>query len=150
MPLISGSYNPAVGPILQVAIVDAEFLMKGPTDGSATPKLRMFNALVDTGATSTCITDNVIRACGLIATGKTIMTGSTGEKPVDQFTFGVAFLTGQKQQPTGEYKGDLHVIGVQGCEFHNAAVAFDVLLGRDIICQGSFMLSFDGHFILSI
>ncbi len=78
------------------------------------------------------------------------MVGATGESPVDQFTFGVGFILSPMQQPTGETRMDLAVRSVQGCLFHNSSLAFDVLLGRDIICEGSFTLSFDGHFILSI
>ncbi len=96
MPCISGNYNPAVGPLIQVAILDAATAMNPGADGDKNPKLGIFKALIDTGATSTCISGRVVSETGLAPSGKT---------PND---------------------------------------------GRDIICGGSFTLSFDGHFILSI
>lgn len=150
MPCISGSYNPAVGPLIQVAILDAATAMNPGADGDKNPKLDIFKALIDTGATSTCISGRVVSATGLAPSGKTLMTGATGVSYVDQFTFGVGFLLSPEQQPTGETMADVAIRRVQGCLFHNGGFAFDVLLGRDIICGGSFTLSFDGHFILSI
>jgi predicted aspartyl protease len=148
MPCISGSYNPAVGPIIQVAIVDAKLALGGVQNVG--PKLSIYSALIDTGATSTCITQRVIDEVGLVPVGKTRMTGATGESIVDQYAFGVGFMLNSRQTPTGEVQADLSIASVQGCVFHNGSVAFDILLGRDIICRGAFVLSFDGHFTLSI
>lgn len=148
MPCISGSYNPAVGPILQVAIFDGKSALLGLQEAS--PKLALFNALIDTGATNTCLSQSAIDTVGLIPTGKTLMTGATGQQVVDQYTFGLGFALNQRQQPNGEVQADFNIQIVQGCVFHNGSVGFDVLLGRDIICRGAFSLSFDNHFILSI
>ncbi len=150
MPCISGNYNPAVGPIIQVAILEAAVALEPAKRPPEKQRLSLFNALIDTGATSTCISEKVVETVGLIPSGKTMMVGSTGESPVDQFTFGVGFILSPVQQSTGETSMNLSVRGVQGCLFQNGSLVFDVLLGRDIICEGSFTLSFDGHFILSI
>lgn len=43
------------------------------------------------------------------------------------------------------------VQGMQVMEFTPAPGGpFEILVGRDILCQGTFALSFDGHFTLSL
>jgi hypothetical protein len=149
MPCISGNYSPAAGPLIQVAIISDIMALGDVPPGEVSPEMHLFTALIDTGASGTCISNKVVADCGLVPTGRTLMTGATGESVVDQFTFGVGFLLSPHQTPTGFVQTELNVRAVQGCQFHNGGVGFDVLLGRDIICGGSFSLSFDGHFILS-
>ena len=117
---------------------------------ASTPaNLNMFPALVDTGASVTCISSNVIQRLGLQPSGKTQMSGSTGQNTVDQYSFVVGFMFGVQQTPTGASAGELNAHLVQGCEFVSHGFGFDVLIGRDILCKGSFTLTFDGHFTLA-
>ena len=151
MPCISGNYNPSVGPLINIAIVQLKYVL--PSNGvrsTAPPDVTMYTALMDTGASSTCISQKVADEVGLIAVGKTMMSGATGAKPVDQYGFGVGFVFNAKQNPSGTFTGDLNFRPVQGCVFDNHGFGFEVLLGRDILCSGAFTLSFDGHYILSI
>ena len=106
-------------------------------------------ALVDTGASVTCVSNSAAKKVGLQPSGKTIMSGSTGQGDVDQYTFGVGFIIGAQQNPSGYVTGNINVHWVQGCEFANHGFGFDVLLGRDVICQGGFALTFDGHWHLA-
>lgn len=147
MPCIAGSFNHQIGPLIQVAII------KEPEniDAGVPHEPCMFMGLIDTGATTTCISSKVIEDCHLEPTGKTLMVGATGQEEVDQFTFGVGFIIDGNQATTGTFKGTLQALQVQGCQFSNHSDSvFDVLIGRDIISRGSITLSFDGHFILSI
>ena len=155
MPSLSGSFNPQVGPLLRVAVVDVNFApaaqpAKGVREGEASPVLHSYDALIDTGATTTCVSQQVVSDIGLVPTGKTLMTGATGASPVDQFAFGIGFILPAAQSPTGAISGSLLVKQVQGCLFVKGSSAFDVLLGRDVICSGALHLSFDGHFTLSV
>lgn len=149
MPLISGSYNPAVGIIINVAVMDSATMTALQSQPSNAPNLTQFSALVDTGASITCISSNAAQTLQLQPSGKTQMSGSTGQGPVNQYTFGVGFLFGAQQNPTGTFSGHLGLHLVQGCEFTNHGFGFDVLLGRDIICKGSLHLSFNGQFTLA-
>ena len=106
-------------------------------------------ALVDTGASVTCVSNNAAQKVGLQPSGKTMMSGSTGQGAVDQYTFGVGFIIGAQQNPGGTISGNISVHLVQGCEFTNHGFGFDVLLGRDIICKGGLALTFDGHWHLA-
>lgn len=148
MPCISGSYNPAAGPLIQVVIIDPT---QTPVSSGGTIKgttLNVFLALADTGASSTCISQKVAQDVGLQPSGKTLMSGATGQSPVDQYTFVVAFMLNPTQDPSGHLSGSLASHIVQGCEFANHGFGFDVLLGRDILCKGVFSLSGDGHYLL--
>jgi hypothetical protein len=109
----------------------------------------MFAALLDTGASVTCISRNVVQNIGLLPSGKTSMSGSTGQSTVDQFSFLVGFVFAATQNPTGTFSGQLNLHLVQGCEFMSHGFGFDVLIGRDILCKGTLTLSFDGHYTLS-
>ena len=57
--------------------MDAATAMNPGADGDKNPKLDIFKALIDTGATSTCISGRVVSATGLAPSGKTPMTGAT-------------------------------------------------------------------------
>jgi hypothetical protein len=109
----------------------------------------MFSALLDTGASVTCISKNVVQNLGLQPSGKTQMSGSTGANTVDQYAFVVGFMFGAQQTAAGTYSGQLNAHLVQGCEFVHHGFGFDVLIGRDILCKGSFTLTFDGHYALA-
>lgn len=153
MPSISGSFNPQLGPILPLAIVDlasADQSVQGGLAGELPPALHTYDALIDTGATDTCISQRIVDDLGLVPTGKILMAGATGVSPVDQFTFGVGLLLPSAQTQAGSGSAGLLVKRTQGCLFEKGAAAFDVLLGRDIICTGAFHLSYDGHFTLSV
>jgi Aspartyl protease len=153
MPCISGSYNPAVGPLLQVVVLPQSQIQSGQGSKASVisgANLPVFMALADTGASATCISSHVAQTVGLQPSGKTTMSGSTGQNTVDQYTFLLGFMLGATQDPSGHISGSLHTSLVQGCEFTNHGFGFDVLLGRDVLCKGSFSLSFDGHFILSL
>lgn len=151
MPCLSGNYNPAVGVLVQVPVLDISQLQAVQHGGGATAQssLALFMAMLDTGASCTCISNNVIKALGLAPSGKTTMSGSTGQTVVDQYTFILGFLFGAQQTATGGVSGTLQSHVIQGCEFKNHGFGFDVLVGRDILCRGVLNMSFDGHFTLS-
>lgn len=153
MPSIAGKYNHKTGVLLQIAILLPENMttfaepMASSTDLSG--GVKMFMALLDTGASVTCISKNVIDEVQLDPVGKTRMSGATGVTDVDQYNFCVGFISDAVQQPSGIMSGALQLHWVEGCEFSNHGFGFDVLLGRDILCRGVFSISFDGHFVLS-
>ncbi|MCH8238631.1 MAG: aspartyl protease family protein [Proteobacteria bacterium] len=154
MPSLAGNYNPAAGVLIQVSILPPEQAIQAanPQQNStdSIKDFKVYMALIDTGASCTCISAKVVNDVGLKPTGKTKMSGSTGADEVDQFTFSVGFMFGAQQLPSGKISGALHIHLVNGCKFEDHGFGFDVLLGRDIICKGSFSMSFDGHFILSL
>jgi hypothetical protein len=57
----------------------------------------------------------------------------------------------------GNYMGDLlipgmnfGIHGLQLLEFQPNGAPFEMLIGRDVLCRGTFTLSFDGHFSFAL
>jgi predicted aspartyl protease len=103
-----------------------------------------YTALIDTGASCTCITPKVVSDVGLTPIGKQSVGGVHGRKAVNQYLFQVAFLFPQSQAATGAVTANAVAIPVTGVEFDSPG-GFDVLLGRDVICRGILHISWDGH-----
>ena len=65
MPLISGNYDPSVGILMQVAVIlpDEIDMIRANASGTATKphSLHMAMGLIDTGASSTCISKSRIQ-----------------------------------------------------------------------------------------
>lgn len=146
MPSFTGSYNPTVGPLTQLRILPVADSSGQPPDLSS---LKMFTALIDTGASTTCLSQRVVQDVGLSPIGMVQMVGATGQKAMRQFAFSVGFLHGQHQNPDGTINGQVAFMTTRGMEFDAGGSTFDVLLGRDVLCQGVFSLSFDGHWLFS-
>ena len=145
MPVISGKFDPAVGVLAQVAI-----FKDSPAAGTQTPQVRLYQALYDTGVSRrTCISKKVAVEVGLQPIGKVPMVTAGGTVAQNTYQFHVGFLLGQKQESPGVISANVATRPVSGAEFDNAGAVFEVLLGRDIICGGSFSLSFDGHYVFS-
>ena len=118
-------------------------LPSGQADG------HLFNGLLDTGASATCISARVISNVELSPTGRVEMLGATGKSLVNEYFFGVGFQIAEMSQPTGQTSAEWEVIPVRGTFFEGAGSSFDVLIGRDILCRGVFTLAFNGHGTLS-
>ena len=109
-----------------------------------------FMALIDTGASHTALTSKVVKQLGLTPISKQPVGGVHGQQPTNiyQFQVGLAFPNGPINAG-GQVSVNIMAFTVSGSEFISGA-AFDVLLGRDVLCQGVFSMSFDGHAIFSI
>jgi Aspartyl protease len=151
MPSLSFSYIPSVGPLIQVAIWPPNYRPSAPTPAiPIAPTL--YNALIDTGASCTCISPKVVADLSLPPTGKQHVGHAQGSTATNSYQFQVAFFFPQMQTVTaaGVLQAQVAAFAVMRIEFiAPAGSAFDVLLGRDIICRGAFAMSFDGHAIIS-
>ena len=56
---------------------------------------------------------------------------------------------GEVPQATGFMSSQVEWTPVRGSFFDGSGSGFDVLIGRDILCQGVFTMSFDGHVTFS-
>jgi predicted aspartyl protease len=135
MPCLSGTFNPAIGPIIQIGVFAANAFVP-------TQQITPFPALIDTGASSTCISPRIIQAVGLQPIGMRPMVSATHSVPVNAYLVDLIVLFG----------GQGFIIkATQVMEFSPGGnPAFEILVGRDIICKGTLSLSFDGHFSLSL
>lgn len=110
---------------MQVAITRLYVSAEESDAAEGVPTLHMFQALIDTGASSTCISSDVVSRVGLVPTGKTMMSGVTGQKPVDQYSFSLGFLLSPTAHPDGSLSGPIIVRSVQGLEFNKGVASFE-------------------------
>jgi hypothetical protein len=139
MPCLSGKFSPAEGIILSLAC-----LPPGTWTPETNPAPKYFPALLDTGASHTCISPKVARDVGLLPAGMLQMASATHVNvTVNTYLIDVGIVIG----------------GAVWWEFTNllvlefqpsAASPYEMLIGRDVICQGALAVSSDGHYTFSI
>ena len=139
MPCLSGSFNPSTGPLVNVGVLPPGLLSSPP---GPTAQVTTFPALIDTGASATCISPNVAQTVGLQPIGMRSTTSATHSVPVNVYLADLLLPFGQ---------AGFVVSGMQVMEFvPTGGSPFQILPGRDILCRGTFTLSFDGHFTFSL
>jgi predicted aspartyl protease len=112
----------------------------------------MFKALVDTGATSTCITQRVASEVGLLPVGKVPIMGVSGQSYHNNYLFHVGFtISLENPENTNELQVEAHISAaqIQGAELVIPGGEFDVLLGMDILSTGSLAMEGGGTFSFS-
>ena len=124
MPCLCGQFNPAVGILLQVGV-----LLPGATPAVAAggAPLTPFAALLDTGASDTCISPAIATALHLTPIGMRPMTSAHHTAPVNIYQVDVVILFGNQgfvlsNHPVVEFAAPPNS-------------PFQVLIGRDIICR---------------
>lgn len=98
-----------------------------PHSSDPQPLMVPFLAVWDTGATGSVITQKVIDACGLVATGKTKVTHVGGEEIVDTYLVNIGLPNHVVFYGERVTKGKLGDI--------------DMLIGMNIINQGDFAVT---------
>jgi hypothetical protein len=148
MPSLWIRFNPKVGPILQVLVWKPGFVP--PQGAPAAPmSANLNNALLDTGASCSCISDKVIKSEGLVPSGKQQVGGVHGSQSTNAYRFQIAIPFVQGQNVSGSVNANVMVYNINGIEFIPLP-AIEVLIGRDILCNGVLTMSFDGHATLGL
>ena len=110
-------------------------------------RLQLHAALVDTGASATCITRSVADALALQPIGKIDMHTAGGLVSVNTYDVHVALLIGHGKNPDGSVAGEFAVLNnVRALEFDAGDASYQALIGRDILRLGVLTQSPDGHF----
>jgi hypothetical protein len=119
------------GPILSASVsVSEPRLAALKAAGRAIPQPVAIRALVDTGASCTCVDPTVLNTLGLTPTGSvSVNTPSTGATPHDTYQFDVALLI---PGPSNSSPLVFQTIPVVSAELL-AAQTFHALIGRDIL-----------------
>lgn len=100
-------------------------------------------ALLDTGATTSGITERIAGALGLRPVGKRPLGSARGEMQVERYIFRIGL------QPSGEGPAFPFVFDeVIGFELANSA-SFDALLGMDVLGQCELRIGRDRSWVLS-
>jgi len=88
-------------------------------------------ALIDTGASCTCVSAKVIQDLSLAPIGKQPVGGVHGHQPTNLYQFQVVIVFPQSQLASGLMNANLSFHPVSGAEFVPPTPGiFDVLLGR--------------------
>lgn len=136
MSCLSGTFDLHIGPLIQVGIG-----IPGPTTVPE-PLIEYLNALIDTGATLSCISPTIVKALHLKPIGWREMTSATHTTPVNVYLIDLLLRFGEAIQK---------LENLQVLEFSiDSRSPFQMLLGRDVLCRGIFNMSFDGHFTFSL
>lgn len=98
-----------------------------PDSDGVAPDTCQFDAIWDTGATNSIISQAVVDACGLAPTGMVMVRGVHGELPCETYLVNIAL------------PNQLVVWGVQVTKAN--MVDADVLIGMDIINRGDFAVT---------
>lgn len=138
MPCLVGTLNSNRQIIVQVGVSDIETHSKEkPSDNEHSI---IFNALIDTGATGSCISKNVVDSLILSPIGQIPMNSASHTINTNQYlvnfilTFGnVVFM--QQGKTVMEFNG---------------SNSFDVIIGMDVICKGSLNVTFDNRFVFCL
>lgn len=101
----------------------------------------MFDGLLDTGASATCITPKIVQSLNLISTGKVKVFGATASAVMNQYKIDLGLRFGNQA---------IGMDGVVVTEYTSNSSRHSVLIGRDILCRGVLTMDFTGHFSFSV
>jgi hypothetical protein len=126
--------NSPQGPLLTAYIGVSEARRNALTAaGQAVPALQQIRALVDTGASGTCVDPSVLQALSLTPTGSTVVnTPTTGQQPHTVDTYDVSFYV--PGATTTHLPFVLNTLEVMCAELL-APQGFHALIGRDILAD---------------
>lgn len=146
MPCISGQYDPGVGVLLQITVLPGGHLNKAIRSNSEESPIGVMGApvsgLLDTGADRTCVSRRLAQSLNLPPSGKIPVSGATGVNEMNQYMIDLLLKFGRSSIAITE-----HTV----TEFtSNSTTSYDMLVGRDIICQGVFTMDLGGRFSFSI
>ncbi len=145
MSAFSGKFNWEEGIIWQVAFVAAKIDEELPP---INPEIiHICQAMVDTGATTACISHNVAKELKLEPASKTDMQTASETVEVNVYDVCPAIVLPAMPDLEGNLKGEIQVFNrVSALEFNPQNKHYNALIGRDILSRGILTISFDGHF----
>ncbi len=148
MPCIKFSFDPKVGPVLKLgftppgAIGDA-----AARQGTGAGQVTGAQALVDTGASVTCVTEEVARHANLPLIGKMPSAGVHGVREMNVYMADIILPFGDPTR-AGDFSAQV-TASRQVMEFQTNSSHYQALLGRDILCSGLLeMAGWDKSFII--
>ena len=151
MPLISGRHD-GRSAIVPVAIIDAaSYAQHKRLEHPYLANSARFDALIDTGATTTMISSRVVQTLGLRPINRLAYRGLGGSTWRAGYLFHLAFFDGvvHLDDPVADRSNAMNRLRV-GTKVINGGelteVSFDVLIGMDMISTGTLTISLDGTF----
>lgn len=146
MPIIRG--NAKFGPpIVTVSIIPAIFKPGDLGMGSKPHHTSGLTcrALLDTGADGTSVNRQVAEAAGLQSRGKTLVTGIGGQNYHRSWVTHLGFFI-DSDRGGFPFVLDEPLLAIEMPPYH----AFEVIIGRDVLLRGNFLMLSNGDFSLTI
>ena len=152
MPCVTLKFDPAIGPIAQVGFgppASIKSLGLSQAAAAAAPTVKVYPALVDTGASITCISAQIAQSEGLVLAGKRSVSSATQTVAVNAYMADVILAFGV---PSAGTPAQAFVTpNVTVMEFISNSPHYQVLLGRDVLCRGHFVMTgYDRRFTICI
>ena len=142
MPARSRTFDPKIGPLIQVIITLPGEIRSLADQAKQEPQnLNAYEFLLDTGADTTCISKEVIDSLGLSPQGKIQMITPNGLSEANTYLVDISISFGDMA---------FNLEGQQAIEYNGNTSNYKGLIGRDIICRGVLNISFDGRFIFAL
>ena len=145
MPAVSGDYDPDIGILLQVEVrAGGTIRAAAGGNGAESGPLAVpdeAHGLIDTGASKTAISPRLVRKLGLQPTGRTEIRSAAGTTVADTHAVDLVLRFGR-------YSAAIENLEV--CEIDLGTAPFDVIVGRDVLCQGVLTMDFAGRFTFSV
>ena len=136
MPCLSATFNPAIGPLLNVLIAPAGTL-KVSGNGDEQPKVGYISLLIDTGADITCLTTQVAKEFRLRLLGKRDVHHAAGTDEANTYLADIAIPFGDPTKGVQTHIAENMTV----MEFSGVHQNYQGLLGRDLICRGLLSIS---------
>ena len=137
-----------MGLVIQVAVAPGKLDVAMPPDEA---QFHLCPALVDTGASSSCISRAVADVLGLQAISMTEMLTAGGVVATNVYEVHIGLVGATATSPDGTVSTDLQMLaGLQTPEFDPGSAHYQVLLGRDVLRRGVLNMSFDGHYAFAV
>lgn len=129
--LFNKPFDPHVGPCVEVSF-------------SSEPTMHMwsmprYTALLDTGASVTCISEKIANQLDLVPKGKRQVIGATGTALTNIYDLEIMLWS----------DGSGWGCPIEAALFSGTSTV-EVLIGRDILCRGLFVLDNSGRFSFAI
>ena len=141
MPARSRTFDPKIGPLIQVIITLPGQIRSLANQGKQEAQLSAYEFLLDTGADTTCISKEIIDSLGLSPQGKIQMITPNGLSEANTYLVDISISFGDMV---------FNLEGQQAIEYNGNTSNYKGLIGRDIICRGVLNISFDGRFIFAL
>ncbi len=116
----------------------------------AIDRIQICSALVDAGASVTCISSSVAKELELVAKRKNRNTNASGIEEVNVYDVQPVIIL--SNVPSAENEATIAMQAFEPIrfpEFNPGDNIYKALIGRDILQQGVLTLSFDGHYTFS-
>ena len=144
MPCITIQFNPAIGPLINLGIAQPGAVKTAAAEGKP-PAFEGCQALVDTGASVTCISREIAQKLELPPAGKMLMASASETREMNSYLVDIALPFGDPSAGvTSIVKSNMTVM-----EFEPNSQHYQALLGRDILDQALFsMTGYDNRFTI--